>query len=65
MNKAGDSKFISRNWNNVIDQSNTNYIVGNEIIYSTEVLKSNLCNFNNAYILVRGGITVTGHKSCE
>ena len=30
-----------------------------EITYNTEVLKSNLCDYNNAYILVRGDITVT------
>ena len=33
--------------------------VGNEIIYNTEVSKSNLCDYNDAYILVRGGINVT------
>ena len=36
-----------------------NYHVGNEIIYNTEVLKSHLCDFNDAYILVKGNITVT------
>ena len=35
-------------WNNV----------GNEIIYNTEVLKSNLCDCNDVFILVRGDITV-------
>ena len=29
-----------------------NYDVGDEIIYNTEVLKSNLCDYNDAYILV-------------
>ena len=32
--------------------------VGNKIIYNTEDLKSNLCGYNNAYILVTGDITV-------
>ena len=27
-----------------------------------EVLKSNLCDQNDAYILVRGGITIIGHQ---
>ena len=53
LNEAGDSKFVTRKWNIVSDQSNTNYYVGNRIIYDTEVLKSNLCDFNDAYILVR------------
>ena len=36
---------------------------GNEITYNAEVLKSNLCDYNDAYIfLVRGDITVaTAH----
>ena len=50
MNEPYDSKF-----NN---QLNANYDVGNEIIYNTEALKSNLCNHNNAYILERGHVTV-------
>ena len=58
MNEANDSKFVTRKWNIVNDQSNANS-VGNEIIYNTEVLKSNLCHCNDAYILVRGDITVT------
>ena len=31
---------------------------GNKVIYGTEVLKSNLCDYNNAYILVKHNITV-------
>ena len=38
----------------VNDQSNMNQDVGNDIIYSAEVLKSNICDYNDAYILVRG-----------
>ena len=34
----------------VNDQSNTNYDVGNEIIYNAVVLKFNLCDCNDAYI---------------
>ena len=56
--KAYDSKTVRRKWNIVNDISKANYNVGNEIIYNTEVLKSNLCDYNNAYILVRGDITV-------
>ena len=36
-----------------------NYDVRNEIIYKTEVLTSNLCNYNNPYISIRCDITVT------
>ena len=34
--------------------------IGHKIIYSTEVSKSNLCNYNDAYILVRDDITIAG-----
>ena len=36
-----------------------NYGVGNEITYNAEVLKYNLCDYSDAYILLRGDITVT------
>ena len=59
MNEASDSKFVTRKWSIVNDQSKANYDVRNEIIYNTQVLKSNLCHYNDAYILVRGDVTVT------
>ena len=58
LNEASNSKFVSRKLIIVNDQSNTNYDVGNEIIYDTEVLKSNICDYNDTYILVRGDITI-------
>ena len=58
MNKSSDSKFVIRNWNIVNDQTNPNSDVGNEITYNTEVLKSNLCNYKDVYILVKGDFTV-------
>ena len=59
LNEGDDSKFVMKKWNIVNDQSNANYDVGNEIIYNTEVLKSNLCDYSDAYFLVRDYITVT------
>ena len=58
LNDANDSKFMARKWNIVNDNSKANYNVGNEIICHTEVLKSNLWDRNNAYILVGGDITI-------
>ena len=53
---------MRRKWNIVNDNSKANYNVGNEIIYNTEVLKSNLCDYNDVYILVRGNITIASHN---
>ena len=65
LNEANDSKFVTRKWNVANDQSNANYDVGNEIIYNTEVLKSNLRDFNDAYILVRDDITVRAASATQ
>ena len=48
LNEASNSKFVTKKWNNGKDQSNANYDAENEIIYKTEVLKSNLCDYNGA-----------------
>ena len=61
MIEANDSKFVTTKWNIVSDQSNTNYDVGNEALYNTEVLKSNFNDYNNAYIPVRGDTTIAGN----
>ena len=37
LNEASDSKFVTRKWNTVNDQSNANYDEGNETIYNTKV----------------------------
>ena len=43
----------------LIYQSNANSDVGNEINSNTEVLKSNRCDYDEAYILAKGDIIVT------
>ena len=65
MNEANDSKFVTRKWNIVNDNSKGKYDVRNKIIYNTEVLKSYLCDYNDAYILVGGEITITGHQATQ
>ena len=65
MNEASDSKFTTRKWNMVDDQSNANYDIGNKIIYNTEVLKFNLCDYNDAYILVKGDIAIIGLQAAQ
>ena len=62
LNEPKDSKLVTIKWNIVNDKSNRNYDVGNEIIYNTEVLKSNLCDYNDGYILVRGDIVTIAHN---
>ena len=51
-NEADNIQFVTINCNIVNGQSNVSYKVGNEIVYSTDVLKSNLSDYSNAYILL-------------
>ena len=48
LNEANDSKFVTRKWNIVNDNSKSNYDATNEIIYKTEVLNPYLCDYNDA-----------------
>ena len=52
LNEANDSKFVTREWNIVNDNSKTNYKAANKIICNIEVLKLSLCDYNDACILV-------------
>ena len=56
--EANDSIFVTRKQNIFNDNSKQNYAAANEITYKTEILKSNLSDYNDAYILVRSDITV-------
>ena len=56
-------KFVTRKWYVINDQNNTEYGEGNEnysnIKFETRVIRSNLCDYSDAYILVTGDITTT------
>ena len=58
LNEANDSKFVTRKWNIINDNSKSNNDATNEVTYNTEVLKSSPCDYNDSYILVRGDITL-------
>ena len=63
LNEASDSRFVTRNWNIVNDQSRANYSAGNEFINNIELSKFNLCHFNDPYVLVKDTITVSADNS--
>ena len=51
------SKFVTREYVKVTSLSNT-YNENKSIRFKTPMLRSNLCNYSDAYILVKGKITV-------
>ena len=52
-------RLVIKKWIEVYDQSGGNYDVNKEIRIKTSMLRSDLCDFNDAYIVVKGNITVT------
>ena len=51
-------KFVTKKWIEVYDQSEGNYNVNKEIRIKTSMLRSDLCDFSDAYIIVKGNIIV-------
>ena len=51
-------RFVTKKWIEVYDQSGGNYNVNKEIRIKTSMLRSDLCDFNDAYIVVKGDIFV-------
>ena len=54
------SKFRTRNWIEINEESRGTY-TGDEIKFKTTMLRSNLCDYSDAYLLVKGTITITGN----
>ena len=46
-------KFVTKKWIEVYDQSQENYDVNKEISIKTSMLRSDLCDFSDAYISVK------------
>ena len=52
------SKFRTRNWVEINDESSGTYNVNSQIKFKTTMLKSSLCDYSDAYIIVKGTINV-------
>ena len=53
------SKFRTRNWVEINDESRRNY-ANSDIRFKTTMLRSNLCDYADSYILVKGTMAITG-----
>ena len=53
------SKFRTRNWIEINDESRETY-TSNDIKFKITMLRSNLCDYADAYILLKGTIKMTG-----
>ena len=53
-------KFRTKNWVEINDESKELYGNGSEIEFKTTMVRSDLCDCADAYILVKATITITG-----
>ena len=52
------SKFRTRNWVEINDETRGTYFPKKQIKFKTSMLRSSLCDYGDAYILVKGNVTV-------
>ena len=55
-------RFITKKWIEVHDQSGETYNTNKQIRFKTSMLRSDLCDFNDAYIVAQGNITVSADE---
>ena len=53
-------RFITKKWIEVQSQSGNTYNMSKPIRFKTSMLRSDLCDYSDAYVWVKGKITVTG-----
>ena len=54
------SKFRTKNWVEINDKSRGTYNTNSQIKFKTTMLKPSLCDYSDAYMLVKEKITTTG-----
>ena len=52
------SKFRTKNWAEIGDESKGIYSVNRQISFKTSMLRSRLCDYSDAYIFLKGNIVV-------
>ena len=57
------SKFKTKNWVEINDESHEVYNIGSQIKFKTSILSSSLCDYSDAYMLVKGTITVPNTRT--
>ena len=61
-----ESKFSTKKWYVIdIQTAKGKYKQGDTIKFETETIKSSLCNYSDAFILVTGNITVTANDDTD
>ena len=59
------SKFRTQNWVEINDESRQTYSVNSQIRFKITMLKSSLCYYSDAHILVKGNITANNTAAAD
>ena len=51
-------RYVTKKWIEVYDQSEKNCNLNKQIRFKTSMLRSDLCDFSHAYVVVKGNFTV-------
>ena len=57
------TKFRTKNWLNLIDDSHGIFNTNSQIKFKTSLLRTSFCDCSDAYILVSGTITITSARN--
>ena len=58
-------KFRNRNWVKINDDTRGAYSPNKQIRFKTAMLRSSLCDYGDAYILVKGNISVNNTAAAD
>ena len=53
------SKFRTKTWVEINDDARERYNINSPIKFKTSIIRSRLCDYSDAYMLVKGNIRVT------
>ena len=63
--KAASKRVVQRHQKKVYDQSDGTYSISKLIRFKTSMLRSDLCDYSDAYIVIKGTIPVEGANDTE
>ena len=60
-----ESKFATKKWYVIDSHTKSKHKQGDTIKFETETIKSSLCDYSDAFILVTGNITITASNDTD
>ena len=59
------SRYVTKKWIEVYNQSEKNYSVNKEIRIKTPMLRLDLCDYSDSHIVVKGDIIITSPNNAK